>query len=382
MDIRTLSDMQIKKDARVLVRVDFDVAVENGKVKEDYRIRASLSTIDFLLRKQARVRLIAHLGRPEGKRVKLLSLQNIAAYAGKILKREIPFITDPFSADAHSDEAILCFENLRFWKGEEENDPQFARALAIHGDIYINEAFAACHRKHASIAALPKLLPSYAGNRLEQEVKTLENLFENPNRPFISILGGAKIATKLPLIGRFLKETDRVLLAGELANTMLAMKGYSVGKSFVDFETAKTIPDAIIKSEKLFLPSDAIVARSFKSTKFRAVPIDGIKKNDYVVDIGPATVKTYTQELLGARTVVWNGPLGFTENKEFSRGTVAVGRAIGKLDAFSVIGGGDTISVLHANRLLAGIKYVSTGGGAMLAFLAGEKLPGIEALKK
>ena len=383
MQLRTLAEANIQPGTRVLVRVDFDVAIGNGKIQEDYRIKASLGTIDVLLRKQARVRLIAHLGRPEGKRVKALSLQPIAAYAGKILKREISFIADPFSADPASDESIVCYENLRFWKGEEENDPAFASALAKHGDIYINEAFAACHRKHASIAALAGLLPSYAGNRLEQEVKTLENLFQNPKRPFISILGGAKIATKLPLIKRFLDETDRVLLAGQLANTLLAMHGYSVGKSFVDTEAAKTIPDSIWKNPKLFLPTDAVVATSMKTTdKFRIASLNGIKPNEYILDIGPATVKTFSQELLGARTVVWNGPLGLTENKLFAKGTVAVGRAVSKIDGFSVIGGGDTISALHANRLLGKIGYVSTGGGAMLEFLAGDMLPGIEALRK
>jgi len=383
MMLRTLEAMAIERGARVLLRADCDVAIREGIVEEGFRIRANLDTIRFLLERGARVRIISHIGRPHGKQVADLSLRPVGEYLARLLRRKVIFVSDPFSPESYREyrdsPEVLLLENLRFWSGEEANNRAFARDLSRLGDVFVNEAFANAHRPHASVVALPRLLPSFAGLHFAKEVVTLSRLFENPARPFVAVLGGAKLETKIPLIRRFLRYADRVLIGGALANTLIAGRGISVGKSLVDTSQAGIFVRGLTK---LFLPSDVIVSPALREGLSGSVrSIHEISVGEYVADIGPETQRHFAALLKGAKTVVWNGPLGYAEASAFAVGTKFIARAITRSRAFTVVGGGDTVAALAKYKLLRGFSYVSTAGGAMLAFLAGERLPGVEALQ-
>lgn len=384
MEIKAISKSKLR-GKRILVRADFDVPVKNGMPMEDFRIKQNLPTIKYILKNGGLVRIIAHLDRPSGRVIPSLSLAKFAGHLSGLLGRETVFIKDPlnealfqkynFSGD------IILFENIRFWPGEEKNDMNFAKKLAQWGDIYVNENFATSHRKHASFVSLPKFLPSYAGLYLEKEISTLNRLLKNPKRPFVAILGGAKLETKMPLVKKFLKLADRLLIAGALANTIYYLRGLEIGKSTADRHFK--INPTIFNNKKIFLPFDVLVADKIKpGAKRRISEIAKVGRGDYIVDIGPESVKKPLLLLKGAKTIVWNGPLGFAEIPEFSKGTIVLAKALQKIKAFKVIGGGDTVAALGKYKMLKGFNHVSTGGGAMLEFLAGKKLPGIEALKK
>lgn len=384
--LATLAMANIGKGTRVCVRCDYDVAMRNGVIENDYRIRESLSTLKFILRAGGRIRIIAHAGRPEGKRVSALSMSPIMEDLSRMLKKRIVFISDPASAHEwkqYNDSAdILFFENIRFWKGEEKNDHGFANMLSRWGDIYVNEAFANCHRNHASMVALPQLLPSYAGLHTEKEVSALLQARENPPHPFIALLGGAKLETKVPVIRRFLKDADGVLVGGAVANALLFMRGFSVGKSMVYGQKKESIPRWVY-SKKMHLPCDVAVTDERKSKeRDRICAVGDVAKNEYIMDIGPQSIRDFSEQIRKARMIVWNGPLGLAEMDRFAKGTIGVAKAIRDTRAIKIIGGGDTISILEQQGALKGFTHVSTGGGAMLEFLAGKKLPGIEALRK
>lgn len=371
----------IKPGVRVLIRADLDAE----PFEADIRLLSNIETVRLARRAGARVRLIGHRGRPGGKPSSALSLRRTAACLSRMLGENIVLVADPFSAQSFRrrdrSDAILLFENIRFWPGEEANDPEFARSLARWGDCYVNEAFASSHRSHASIAALARMLPAYAGLHLGREVEVLSRLMQKPKRPFVAVLGGAKMETKLPLIRRFLSRADSLLIGGALANTLFLLKGWEIGKSLADRENIERVPGRLLANKKLVLPRDVIVADRFSSSAgFRAVLPSGVGQGDYIVDIGPRAVKEFSSFIYGAKTVVWNGPLGYVEAREFARGTLAFSRALRHAKGYRVIGGGDTLAVLERGRLLSGYDHISTGGGAMLEFLAGEKLPGIEAL--
>lgn len=381
MVFRSVGDMPMTPGLRVLVRADFDAAVHAGGVSDASRIESVLPAIRFLLEKKAKIRLLAHRGRPGGRRRQDLTLAPVAHFLSRALRRPVFLLKDPFSGAAEWDADILLFENLRFWPGEEQNDRAFAVSLAVHGELYINEAFAACHRPHASLVALPLRLPSYAGFHLIKEVEALERVVRRPERPLVAVFGGVKIETKLPLIRRFLRDADRVLVGGALANAILASRGRAMGKSVAG--VSNTFHSALIKSEKLFLPSDVVVSdRLAADARYRVRAIGEVKREEYAVDIGPESIAMFASLLAGAGTVVWNGSMGFAEAPEFAQGTIALARVIQKTDAFSVVGGGDTVAALTRYRLGGIFSHVSTGGGAMLEFLAGKKLPALEALKK
>ena len=369
--------MRISRGARVLVRGDFDVAVKDGKIKDDFRLRAILPTIQYIDKCGGRIRFMGHLGRPRGKRVPHMSLKPVAAHLSRTLKRRIIFIDDPRAFDPEQDRSldILFFENLRFFNGEEKNSLQFARRLARWSDIYLDDAFANAHRSHASVDRIARLLPSAAGLRFAQEVKVLSHLFRAPRYPAVAVLGGAKLETKLPLIERFLKTGYDVLVGGALVNPVIPFinkRGISKKSNSIR---------RIISNPRLHLPADLCVALSAGSRP-RIVQIGDIRRDEVNYDIGPATVKNFCTLIHRAKTIVWNGPLGFAERKEFAKGTVAVARAITKSRAFSVVGGGDTVTLIAHYGVLKGFSHVSTGGGAMLEFLAGKKLPGVEALRQ
>jgi len=340
--LKTIKETEVS-GKRVLLRADLDVPIENGKVGEDYRLRALLPTLGYLIENGARVVIIGHAGRPTSAKasgsepgrhiVPELSLKPIADWFSKELDREVGFISDYSLAANHY--SLVLLENLRFWLGEEDNDPNFAKELSELGDLYVNDAFAASHRSHASIAGIPNYLPAYAGLRLEEEVKELGGVLENPARPLVFVLGGAKTETKSPLVPSFAAVADSVLLGGRLM--------FDQG--------LKEIPHTVF-------------------------PVDAIE----TFDIGPETEKNFTEIIKNAKTVVWNGPMGKWEEKRYESGTRRVAEVLAEHPGKTVVGGGDTIAALAAFGLLEKMGYVSMGGGAMLEFLAGKELPGLSAL--
>ena len=351
--IKTLKNLKGKK---VIVRVDFNVPMHKGKVQDDFRIRKSLPTIEYLLKKGADILIITHLGR-SGRD----SLDPIKKYFFKISK--------------FPKKRIEFYKNIRRFPGEKKNDPKFAKRLAELGDIYVNEAFSVSHREHASLVALPKLLPAYAGVQLLSEIKHLSHVVESPKSPFLCILGGAKISTKLPLIKKYLKVADNIFIGGALFNDFLEAQGFEVGKSLVD-ETIDP-PKNILNHPKLIFPSDVVVKgqRGLSSKNFNQVG-----KNESVVDIGKISVSILSSYIKEAKTILWNGPMGKYE--ELGGGaTKNILEAVAKSKAKTFIGGGDTAEIINEMGLEKKFTFVSTGGGATLEFLANGTLPGIKALK-
>ncbi len=370
---------------RVLIRADFDVEVKDGKIVDDFRIRKTLPTIRECLKHGARVRLIAHMDRPHGRRKKALSLEPAAQYLGRVFKQPVSLVSDPFASTAlgrYGAAPCLLFENIRFWPEEEAGDDAFASRLAQWGDLYVNEAFANSHRAHASMVALAHKLHAYIGHSLADEIRYLELVRDRPKRPFVVILGGAKLETKMPLLKRFLKTADAVIIGGILANTIYALQGGEIGKSKLDMKAGLNAP-SLLRNKKLHVPRDVVVVKNLRGSARRFVKdIKTVGPDDYIVDIGERSIRHFSSVLNNAATIVWDGPFGYVEVPEFARGTKSLARAIARSpQALSVVGGGDVIAAVGAKMLLSTFTHVSAGGGAMLAFLAGEKLPGIEALK-
>ena len=373
--MKSIKDIESLSGKRVLVRVDFNVPIGNGKILDDFRIKKSLPTILYLQKKGAIVILLAHLGEDGSESLKEVAIR---------LKKYIPtvnFIEKPIFSDETEEtikkakkKDIILLENLRSESGEKNNSPSFARALSRYGDIYVNDAFSVSHRQHASIIGITKYLPGYAGLQLEEEVKHLSYAF-NPEHPFLFILGGAKFETKIPLIKKFLRDADNVLVAGALANDFFMAKGYEVGVSLVDNENFE-IP-LILKHKNLLLPVDVKVT---KNSKDRFVKSDKVNSDENIVDIGPETVELLKDLIGKAKFILWNGPLGKYENG-FGGATEQVLKIIAKSKARSVIGGGDTVAIISKLKLESKLGFVSTGGGATLDFLAKGTLPGIKVLK-
>lgn len=343
--IRTLRDIPKKelKDKRVLLRVDFEVPVVRGRIEDDFRIRATLPTIRYLLNAGARILLLTKRGHFNISRTPAMSTKILIPYLERLLKIKIKFLKDLPALKKFVEKDNFClflFENLRFWKEEETNSPAFARKFAKIADLYVSDNFGTAHRAHASVATLPRFLPAYTGFLLEQEVKILDQIRRKPITQFAALLGGAKLETKLPLIRRFLRNGGIVLLGGAPANERLPHH-----------------------SRLLF-------------------PQDGARSGGQLVDIGPQTVQQYSRILRRARTIFWNGPMGKVEKRRYQAGTIAIARVLQRCQGFKVVGGGDTVAFLEERGLLKKFDHISTGGGAMLEFLAGKKLPGIEALKK
>ncbi len=385
VSFKTVKEASIKNGTRVLLRGDFDVAFKGRRIADNFRIRETIPTLRYILKKGGHPRIIAHLKRPHGKRVLSLSLRSVARYLGKSLRKEVIFVSDPFSPAVfekyNRSPHIIFFENIRFWPGEEKNDRHFAASLARWGDIYVNEAFANSHRPHASMEAITRFLPAFAGLRLAEEIFYLSRIFLSSPPPRVAIMGGAKLETKIPLIERFLRSGSMVLLGGALVNTIFYAKGISVGKSPIDKNLLKKALRLDKIKSKLLLPIDLVVAKN-PGARPRVVSVSKIGHSESNFDIGPATVGLFKSALSDARTIVWNGPLGLAEVGVFSRGTTRMARALKNIRAFKIIGGGDTIAILRSRGLLGGFTHVSTGGGAMLEFLAGKKLPAVEALKR
>ncbi|MBI4836933.1 MAG: phosphoglycerate kinase [Candidatus Portnoybacteria bacterium] len=387
--MKPIRDIDVS-DKRVLVRVDFNVSLDKqGNVVDDFRIKAVLPTIEYLIENHAKVILMSHLGKPNGRVVENLRLDPVREKLAQYLN--LPIVkTQDCIGEAVVEQVlklsagkVLLLENLRFHKEEEENDDKFARELARLGEIYVNDAFAVSHREHASVAAVVKHLPAYAGLILEKEIRILSEVFENPPRSLVVIIGGAKISTKIKLIKCFLGFADNILLGGALANTVLHAQGLAIGKSLIEEEMVGEVKSLQLTDTKMHIPVDTVVsADKTGNGEISVAPVGKIGDDELILDIGPETEKLFSEVIKNAKTVVWNGPMGLFEVEQFEHGTDAVARAIISCSCHSVVGGGETTAFLAKRDWFDKFFHVSTGGGAMLEFLAGEKLPGIAALEK
>ncbi|NQV08550.1 phosphoglycerate kinase [Candidatus Woesearchaeota archaeon] len=379
MQFFTLKDFDFK-DKRVLIRVDMNVPVDDkGKIINDKKIRSSLPTIEYILNKGGKVVLMSQLGRPNGEIVKHLRLNNVAKRLSKLLRRDVKKLNDCVDIKL-TDDDIIMLENLRFHKEEEMNDEGFGKKLASLADIYVNDAFGTSHRAHASFVAVTKFLPSVAGLLLEKEIHILSEAMENPEKPCVAVLGGAKISDKLGLIHNLLRKVDKILLGGAMVFTFFKAQGYNVGESLVEDDKLELVEDLMFR-KRIILPVDVVVGdKMIKNAKSKVVSINKIPKSWMGLDIGPKTIELFKNELANSKTVIWNGPLGAFEYPKFEEGTKKITEFIAGLDANTIAGGGETNSALEKYKLSDKFTYVSTGGGAFLEFIQGKTLPGISAL--
>ena len=395
MDFNTLDDLEVK-GKRVLVRADLNVPLKDGKVSDATRIARQVPTIRELADKGARVILLSHFDRPKGKVVPVMSLKPVVAPLAKAIGRPVAFAEDCVGPKAESavgtlkDGEVLLLENTRFHAGEEKNDPDFAKHVASLGDIFVNDAFSAAHRAHATTTGLAELLPSAAGRAMEAELTHLKKALGDPERPLLAVVGGAKVSTKIELLQNLVARVDVLVIGGAMANTFLAAQGVAVGKSLYEADhlgTARNVVHMAAESgAAILLPSDVVVAKEFKEgAAHRTVPVGEIAPDEMVLDVGPATVQSFKNRLVTTKTLVWNGPLGAFEIKPFDQGTVAAAKAVAAAtkagDLLSVGGGGDTVAALAHAGVENDFSYVSTAGGAFLEWLEGKELPGVEALK-
>lgn len=387
---RTIEQLDVK-GKRVLLRVDFNVPLdENGNITDDTRIVAALPTIKYLLNKGARLIICSHLGRPNGEFNMKYSLVPVAKRLVDLLINKIYFGKDIIGPDSKEKAKklnvgeILLLENIRFLKGEEKNDPLIAKELASMVDVYVNDAFGTAHRSHASIVGVPKLLPNAVGFLMGKEVNTILATLEKPERPFVAILGGAKVADKIYVVLNLLKKVDTICIGGGMAFTFLKAQGINIGQSMIDEEkvtlAGQMLAEAKKRGVKIVLPVDNLCAGVFSPTA-KAVKIKGnIPDNMMGLDIGPKTVRLFKKEIKKAKTVIWNGPLGVFEFENFSNGTEKIAKAVSGIKGKSIVGGGDSIAAIHRLGKAKKITHISTGGGASLKMLEGEILPGVDVI--
>jgi len=393
MQIKSIKSVKNLKDKRVLLRVDYNLPFDGGDInfKENTRIKASLETIKFLLKEGANIILISHLDRPDNWDMEY-TLKPIAKYLEKLLKQKVVFLENNILKEIPKiNKGIYMLENIRFYKEEYENDKKFAKKLASLGDLYVNDAFSVSHRSESSMSAITDFLPSYAGIFLEKELNNLSSIcsgnIKKNNRPYVAIVGGAKISTKINLIDNLLKTADKVLLGGALIIEVLRHKGINIDGSLTSSAVSKKYLDKLLKNKKLLLPVDVIVGCSNEDKYAKVVRLDKLKKvcqfGEYILDIGPETIRNFSAEIKKAQTIVWNGPMGYFESPLFAYGTKSIAQVIamrGKGKAYAVVGGGETVTALNQIKMAKYVDWVSTGGGAMLAFLGGEKMPGLKKI--
>jgi len=390
MNKKSVKDVEVQ-GKRVFVRVDFNVPVEHGKITDDTRIRETLPTINYLIENGASVILASHMGRPNGEVVEELRL-NVAAerlseLLGKPVAKADETVGEAVKAQAEKLQAgdVLLLENLRFNAGEEKNDAEFAKQLAELADLYVNDAFGAAHRAHASTAGIAAYLPAVSGLLMEKELSVLGKALSNPDRPFTAIVGGSKVKDKIDVINKMLEIADNVLIGGGLSYTFFKAQGHEIGKSLVDNSKLDLAKEFIDKAKELgknfLLPVDIIVTDDFSAdANTREVDIDGIPADWEGIDIGPKTREQYAEVIKNSKLVVWNGPMGVFEIEPFSHGTRAVAQACAETEGYTVIGGGDSAAAAEKFGLADRMDHISTGGGASLEFMEGKKLPGVEAL--
>ena len=377
--MRSVRDLDVA-GKRVLVRADLNVPLDGGRVADDTRIRAAMPTIELLLERGARVILCSHLGRPRGERKPELSLRPVAERVAELLDRDVAFGEEPGD--------LRMLENLRFDPREERNDPSLAAELAAEADLYVNDAFGAAHRAHASTEGVAHLLPAAAGLLLEAELEAFARLLDKPQHPFVVVIGGVKVADKIGVIDRFTQLADSILIGGAMAFTFLAADGKPVGSSRQEDEEGRetarrAVADAQAQGCELLLPVDVVVADRFAAdAETKVVPADAIPDGWMGLDIGPETTELYAGRLASAQTVFWNGPMGVFELEPFAHGTLAIAHAVADSEAVSVVGGGDSVAAVNVAGVADRITHVSTGGGAALELLEGRTLPGVAALEQ
>lgn len=391
MDKKTIVDLDVL-NKKVLVRVDFNVPLKNGIIGDDTRIREALPTINYLLNKGGAVILMSHLGRPDGQIVPEFSLKPVFDRLVELMPNtKVYFASDVVGDDAKQKAKdlkvgeVLLLENLRFEKGEEENDKGFCEKLASLADVYVNDAFGTAHRKHASTYGVAKLLPNAIGFLIDKELKMICGNIQNPKRPFVAILGGAKISDKLNIVNTLIESANTIIIGGGMAFTFLKAMGKNVGNSLVDDEQLEMCTNALNKANEkgvqILLPSDVLVAGDINAKEAEYLPEIDIPKNKMGLDIGKKTIKQYTKVIKKAKTVIWNGPMGVFENPVFANGTYKVAKAVAKSHAISIVGGGDSASAIINMGFEKKITHISTGGGASLKLLEGKVLPAVDIIE-
>lgn len=395
MNKKVITDLDVSSK-RVIVRVDFNVPMsktEMGKITDNARIVAALPTIKYLIENNAKVILLSHLGRPKGEAKKEFSLEPVAKELSALLNKEVKFLQSDIVVDENvknevlnlKDGEVVLLENTRFRAEETKNIDEFSKELAELGEVYINDAFGTSHRAHCSNTGLCKFLPSAVGFLVEKEISIMGKALSNPERPFVAILGGAKVSDKITVIENLIEKVDTIIIGGGMAFTFLKSQGYSVGKSLLEedkIDLAKELLEkAKSKNVKILLPVDVVISKEFSNdSEFKTVNVNSIPKDYMGLDIGEETVKLFETEIASAKTVVWNGPMGVFEMSNFAKGTFAMAKAIAETDAISIIGGGDSASAAEKSGYKDKITHISTGGGASLEFLEGKILPGIDAI--
>lgn len=385
---KTITDVDVNKK-RVLVRVDFNVPLKGDEVADDTRIRAALPTINYLLEHDAAVILCSHLGRPKGKPDVELTLRPVAEHLAELLDKPVAFAIDcigPVAEEAAHELGfgeVLVLENTRFHPGEKRNDPEMARQLASLADMYVMDAFGSAHRAHASTEGISNYLPAVAGFLMEKEIQYLGQVISDPQKPFIAILGGAKVSDKIGVIRNLLAKTDFILIGGGMANTFFKAQGYPVGDSLVEDEALDTARELLqVAGSRLRLPVDVVIANRFDNdAESKVMAMAPVPEGWRILDIGPETVSAYDKVLHDARTIVWNGPMGVFEFPKFAVGTFGVAEAVAESEAASIVGGGDSVAAINQSGLQDRITHISTGGGASLEMMEGKVLPGIAALE-
>ncbi len=385
---KTIKDIKVK-GKRVLVRVDYNVPIKDGKVTDDTRIRAAMPTLNHLLKKGAAVILCSHLGRPKGGPDPKYSLKPVAAYLSELMGKPVAFAEDcvgplaEAAAKALQPGEVLLLENTRFHPEEEKNDLDLAKKMAALADIYVNDAFGSAHRAHSSTEGVARFLPAVAGFLMEKEIMYLGQAIANPKPPFVAILGGAKISDKIGVIKNLLTKADAILIGGGMANTFLKAQGLRMADSLVEDEALETAKELLaLSSGKLILPVDLVLGDQFAAeAKKRTQLVRHVPRGWRVLDIGPKTVKLFSEKIAEAGTVVWNGPMGVFEFPEFAKGTFKLAKAVAKSKATSIIGGGDSVAAINQSGLAKKVTHISTGGGASLEMLEGLALPGVAALQ-
>ncbi|MFO7918954.1 MAG: phosphoglycerate kinase [Anaerolineae bacterium] len=388
MDKKTIKDVDWT-EKRAIVRCDFNVPLnEDLEVTDDTRIRAALPTIQYLCEQGAAISLCSHLGRPQGEVDESLRMDPVAECLSELLQAPVKKLDDcvgpkvEAAVEDNETGGVILLENLRFHPGERANDPQFAKSLAALGDVYVNDAFGTCHRAHASMVGIAQHLPAVAGFLVDKEITFLGNAVQNPEHPFVTILGGAKVSDKIGVIENLLDKVEILLIGGGMANTFFKAKGYAMGDSLVEEDSVDAAARFLEQaSDKLHLPEDVVVADAFSAdANKKTIPAGDVEAGWRILDIGPKTVEAFAEEVQNAATVVWNGPMGVFELAPFAQGTFELAKALAASDATTIIGGGDSAAAVRHAGVVDDITHVSTGGGASLMFLEGKELPGIAAL--